>query len=356
MSVLPTYYYLHSYVLKEWSVTYPFPMLPDQHPSRSTTLTTATAITALRNVLAVDGWVHLEHPLRVADLQGVPVFVGVFESGHRHVVLSSKQLEAIVNWLRTNGHTTDHAMPPPSARVTEGHDVAVEKTLCRCAEDVMQLLLLTSRKNAKRDKALRKEAQRLQLRQARLDEFSNKVAERTHTLLSIDIEAFEGDHQIITEFGYSKLSWVNGDMQQDRGHLIVEEHTGYRNGNHVEDNRWGYAFGTSEVLPKTQFRLRIAELLAPPEQGALILVFHDANGDIRFLQTEMIQAPIQNITFDIPKGPILSGLFGVDTTELFGARESDGGGNRTSLLNMCRALKIDTSAMHNAGNDAFVGA
>ena len=48
-------------------------------------------------------------------------------------------------------------------------------------------------------------------------------------------------------------------------------------------------------------------------------------------------------------------MHGVDTAELFAALEGESNNTR-SLERVCRHLKIETSYLHNAGNDAYVSA
>lgn len=53
---------------------------------------------------------------------------------------------------------------------------------------------------------------------------------------AVDFEAWDMDHRVITEFGWSTLRWVGGEPVQDMGHLIVGKHRGYTN-HYVPENR-----------------------------------------------------------------------------------------------------------------------
>lgn len=81
------------------------------------------------------------------------------------------------------------------------------------------------------------------------------------TWIAADFEAWEYEHQIITEFGFAEMKWLpaqtpssvdgketseaNAANQQQRmeatvtrtGHWILQEHKSYRNGAYVQDNR-----------------------------------------------------------------------------------------------------------------------
>ena len=49
-----------------------------------------------------------------------------------------------------------------------------------------------------------------------------------------------------------------------------------------------------------------------------------------------------------------SGVYVVDTGDMFAALEGESGGNKRSLERACRHLQIPTEFLHNAGNDAHV--
>ena len=47
--------------------------------------------------------------------------------------------------------------------------------------------------------------------------------------LAIDFEAWDRDHTVLLEFGYSSVQWRDGQKIEDKGHLIVKEHKKYFN-------------------------------------------------------------------------------------------------------------------------------
>ena len=47
--------------------------------------------------------------------------------------------------------------------------------------------------------------------------------------LAIDFEAWDRDHSVLLEFGYSSVQWRDGEKIEDIGHLIVKEHKKYFN-------------------------------------------------------------------------------------------------------------------------------
>ena len=60
---------------------------------------------------------------------------------------------------------------------------------------------------------------------------------------AVDFEAWDLDHRVITEFGWSAVRWKDGEPVEDMGHLIVAKHRGYTN-HYVPENkrvcRWFY--------------------------------------------------------------------------------------------------------------------
>jgi hypothetical protein len=62
---------------------------------------------------------------------------------------------------------------------------------------------------------------------------------------AVDFEAWDMEHNVITEFGWSTMRWVDGVPVEDMGHLIVGEHRGYTN-HFVPENR-----RVSRLIPST---------------------------------------------------------------------------------------------------------
>jgi hypothetical protein len=61
-------------------------------------------------------------------------------------------------------------------------------------------------------------------------------SERQGVWCAVDFEAWDMDHHVITEFGWSTLRWVDGEPVEDMGHLIVAKNRGYTN-HFVPENR-----------------------------------------------------------------------------------------------------------------------
>ncbi|KAF9821138.1 hypothetical protein IEO21_00746 [Rhodonia placenta] len=178
------------------------------------------------------------------------------------------------------------------------------------------------------------------------------------TWCAIDFEAWDRDHKLLTEFGWSLVRWEGDDnadgekkLIEEEGHLIVKERRGYTN-TYVPQYRDHFGFGQSEDVDKTTFAQRIRDLITMHRAaGPLFLVFHDSHQDIKYLRSEAVQA-LPNFDYLLPDQVPDSGIYVVDTADLFAALEGDASGNRRALERVCRHLQIDTKFLHNAGNDA----
>ena len=63
--------------------------------------------------------------------------------------------------------------------------------------------------------------------------------EKKGVFCAVDFEAWERDHKLITEFGWSLIRWnADGSPYEEDGHLLVEEAKGYINSQYVVDNRY----------------------------------------------------------------------------------------------------------------------
>jgi len=199
---------------------------------------------------------------------------------------------------------------------------------------------------------------------------------------AVDFEAWDMDHRVITEFGWSTLRWIGGERVEDMGHLIVAKHRGYTNHFVPERRRVSrsavpsspsrlanvgcqfYDFGQSEDVTMNQLKERIHNMIqSMATPGPLFLVFHDNSQDIKYLRSPEIDAPLDGLSFFLPETCTEAEtsdtpkIYVVDTSELFAALEGDSGGQKRSLERVCRLLQIKstfTQHMHNAGNDARV--
>ncbi|KAG0642519.1 hypothetical protein HOY80DRAFT_1007941 [Tuber brumale] len=194
--------------------------------------------------------------------------------------------------------------------------------------------------------------------------------------VSIDVEAFEYNHNIITEVGVSildtaELPPIQGNattretvlkaIQDSFGlssaplrrsdaiidlikshHFRVSENRNMRNGQFVTDAADYFMFGDSEFVSLTQLPKRIAECFRHydnhGEKRGIVLVGHDVKTDVDFLMA---------VGYDVGN---IAGLEVIDTTCMWKAVMCDH--QSKGLGPMLHDLSVDFRHLHNAGNDA----
>jgi hypothetical protein len=80
---------------------------------------------------------------------------------------------------------------------------------------------------------------------------------------SVDFEAWEYDHKLITEFGWSYVGWKDGVKTEEKGHFINDAAKNYWNRKYVQDYRdvrlirslqstTTYSFSLSTILARAR--------------------------------------------------------------------------------------------------------
>ncbi|KAL1843418.1 hypothetical protein VTJ49DRAFT_1768 [Mycothermus thermophilus] len=186
--------------------------------------------------------------------------------------------------------------------------------------------------------------------------------EHSVVFAAIDIEAFEHNNDMITEIGVAVLdTWHVRDIPPGECgenwfnhiqayHFRIKEYLWVKNKKYVRGCPENFMFGTSEIVKQYFVISRLRNILNStafwdPRDGTtktrpLVLVFHEASGDINYLK---------KLSYDvIGENPHL--LEVVDTREMHQHLvKSD---NATSLGNVLNFLRIEHCYLHNAGNDA----
>jgi len=154
--------------------------------------------------------------------------------------------------------------------------------------------------------------------------------------LSIDIETYEKDKNIITEIGWCVFK--SDGVIKKRKHAIVEENVDYHNGNYIPDHRNNFLFGRSE----TQKLSGIEEELKKDIEKINYLVGHGIKNDIRYLNS----ININTSKFENMKNSKIPEFGIIDTMDLYsGFYYTRAVGLEKSLLK----LQIPYDKLHNAG-------
>ncbi|EWC44039.1 hypothetical protein DRE_01391 [Drechslerella stenobrocha 248] len=197
------------------------------------------------------------------------------------------------------------------------------------------------------------------------------ASNKDYLFLSVDIESWEKNHDIITELGLTRY-FPNAE-RQDLGamektiqseHFIIKEHRSYKNGDYVADASGHFEFGESKYIPLANIKAAITSFTEPDtvpqhptntsdgpkdvsdsfselalnSQRQLVLVGHDVNADIEYLRKLRYDAELSQF------------LMVFDTMEMWRAMADTPNG--ISLSRLCNELGIVAWNLHNAGNDA----
>lgn len=311
---------------------------------------------ALKGFISGDALVHPDHPFNAPNPSkkpGVTLTIGTLENGESRLLYTSKQIEYVRYWLHATGYTEDPIPLPGSAYLLT--DSSLKNTYPITFHTMADL------KNALKD--LTKNNKRLKGTDKTLLAYRDMFTltrkywqECSGTWLVIDIETWEMDHTVITEYGFCQVTWERGPGEEKRkimedGHFIIQEHKTYQNGKYVDNNQQHYMFGKSKYIKLKDLRKFVNDQITMGlSRGPLYLVFHDHNQDIKDLTR--LGAPIEDIKYNLPSASPSEGLYMIDTSSLFGALEGRTDEMR-GLERMCLLLQIpNTGRFHNAGNDA----
>jgi hypothetical protein len=121
------------------------------------------------------------------------------------------------------------------------------------------------------------------------------------TWCAIDFETWERDHQVVTEFGMSSLSWEGDQENINDVHMVVKENKKFTNSLFVQGNRdvsvafcyvprsffvhaahQHFLFGNSQDFSLREVKERVCKIISSlKENGPLFLLFHTKAEDIR---------------------------------------------------------------------------
>ncbi|KAF9247299.1 hypothetical protein BU15DRAFT_38431 [Melanogaster broomeanus] len=333
VSPVITGYYRYTDIFFEWHQALPDPA--DRNP--------------LKAALAQDAIVHPEHPLHKEGVDGAELYMGTLQNFETRLLFSSAQVEYLRYWLHAM-QLTKHliALPYSDCLLTESSLRNVSPVQFKTKEELRKALKQIEKNN----KRLKGVDPTLNARRDIFERVRSFWSQKQGVWCALDFEAWDRDHTLLTEFGWSTVRWEGETRIEDRGHLIVKEHKYYTN-TFVPDYKEYFSFGKSEEVDKATFKRRIQTLVSDLQSaGPLFLIFHDNSQDIKYLKSKAVEVPLNNMAFLLPETLPQEGIFVIDTADLFAALEGEAGGNRRSLERVCRHLQIPTSYLHNAGNDA----
>lgn len=302
----------------------------------------------VKAILAHDSLVHPDHPLHVEGVKGVRMYIGTFQTGEARLLFSSAQVDYLRYWLHAMG-LTKHTVPLPYSNclLTDANLKTVSEVIYPDGGSLRQAIKVIEKNN----KRLKGSNPLVTHRRHIFERVRSFWREKKGVWCALDFEAWERDHTVLTEFGWSFVAWENGSEVEEHGHLIVDEARTYTNSQYVPDHRYNYSFGESETVKKVAFKKRIHDLFARLALfGPVFLVFHDNNQDIKDLNK--LGVDLTGLSYVLPDTISDVRISVIDTSDLIGALLGEGAGDKRSLEKTCSLLQIQTEYLHNAGNDA----
>lgn len=198
-------------------------------------------------------------------------------------------------------------------------------------------------------KAKKKNKARAKLYEAKaLRELGRKlVHDQKYVFVSIDIEAYEMDHRILLEIGWSMYD-AKTEKFLDQ-HYAIDSYKHLTNGKFVDDQRMRFSFGVTVWCSLKQALKELRKDLdwAVERDGGFILVGHGLDSDIKYLKQHKFQWPTakNSETPNVEDSAIVAIL---NTDVIYGASVNDMH-NPPSLGRTLNLLNIENWNLHNAG-------
>ncbi|KAK7744372.1 hypothetical protein SLS62_010227 [Diatrype stigma] len=181
------------------------------------------------------------------------------------------------------------------------------------------------------------------------------ITDSSVRFVSVDVEAYEKNADIVTEIGLSVLD-TDDIMDIPPGedgenwfskiktyHLRIAEYSYIVNREYVEGCPYMFRFGESEIVPLREVARRVGSIIgdsASEDKRPVILVGHDLKNDLAYLQ---------KIGYQVWRVPQCHDE--VDTSCMY--RRLERAQNGRGLEAICRELQRCGFDFHNAGNDAY---
>ncbi|KAL9539162.1 hypothetical protein MBANPS3_010424 [Mucor bainieri] len=269
---------------------------------------------------------------------GIPLRIGVFE-GKCEVVMPRHIYEQLVSFI--------HQEIPDVPEFRLETLTPVEYDIIEPFEAFTSNVLSKSHQKAKK-----KTKQFNRIREAHEEAALAKrlVNASNYVFVSIDIEAYERDHSILLEIGWSMFdASTNTCMDQ---HYINDQYRHLLNGQFVEDQKERFNYGTSVWCSMKQALIELRKDLdwAVARDGGFVLVGHGLDSDLKYLAKQNFLWPGKH-GGDVASVEDSAKIAILNTDTIYGSSINDLH-NPPSLGKTLALFGIDTWNLHNAGNDA----
>lgn len=173
---------------------------------------------------------------------------------------------------------------------------------------------------------------------------------KKNIFVSVDIEAYELDHSILLEIGWSIYD-AKTDKFLDQ-HYAMDTYRHLANGRYVDDQRNKFRFGTTVWCSMKQALKELRKDLdwAVERDGGFILVGHGLDSDITYLKNQKFLWPTSSgqDTLEVKESANVTIL----NTDVIYAASINDLHNPPSLGKILDIFNIEYWSLHNAGNDA----
>lgn len=180
---------------------------------------------------------------------------GTFDTGEARLLFSSAQIDYVRYWLHAM-QLTEHIVPLPYSDCMltdsnlktvspvvypDGGSVRNAIKVVNCVYGYIHhrsLIMINFQMIDKNNKRLKGSNPALTYRRHNFERIRNFWTAKKGVWCAFDMEAWERDHTVLTEFGWSLIHWENGEKVEENGHLIVDEARKYKNSQWVPDHRY----------------------------------------------------------------------------------------------------------------------
>ncbi|KAF7301750.1 hypothetical protein MIND_00740600 [Mycena indigotica] len=301
---------------------------------------------SLQKILDRDSLLHSRHPL-ASDKDGKPgiqAYVGTFHDGQARLLFSSAQVDYLRYWMHQMRLTTKLIPLPYSNCMFLNTDIAsIEPTVFAD----LSLLSETSKvlSHPRRMNTHLRANPLLVNRRSVFEHLRGLWAAKKGVWCALNIDAWERDHTVISDVGWTWLRWDSGSEMLRRGHLVVTKNQTYA-ATSLEDSL-SHEFVTINTLKQ-----KLQSLFTEMQQNEpIFLISSDAQGTMRYLQSQLrLNIPSTNV-LPCENG---TGMYIVDYNELFNALigRLDHEIEPKPLERVCHHLKLPFKMTRNAGVDS----
>ncbi|KAJ7179046.1 hypothetical protein C8R46DRAFT_622618 [Mycena filopes] len=298
----------------------------------------------LQKILSYDAVLHPRHPFAAENPhKGIRAYIGTFHDGQARVLFSSAQVEYLRFWMHAMKLTEDRLIPLPySDCMFLKESVAVASPT---VFESLSALRVTSKKLGRINQVL-KEKPLLFGRRTMFERVRTLWHAKQGVFCAFTVDAWEMDHNCVSDVGWSLIRWQSGAEISEHGHLVVRENQTYKT-TELEDD------AGHQVVSNVTLKRKIGELFSQLGQHApIFLLSNDSKGDLKYLRNAF-QVPLADATSHLPDTMPTTGVFLIEPAELFDALTGSGESDVDHNLGRIRKhLHIDFRNIRNASTDA----